>query len=426
MKKYFNFLNLVKNFLLSYKFLVFIIMVLLISYQIVIGNMAAASVLRMLFPSVILESHNVSFWQFAVNLATFIIIYRLLYFWRNLTCSFWSFMCFSFNILIITLMLGVVIKLFIGINQPIFIENLSHLSTIRHSLFVIFCVLGCIFIFIKNKSVTIQRIYEKLTYPYLLQESKRLLETWEMSFFGSFFEFLLSLIAFNKFKCFLILFLHLFFYYLIPLMQASLFFNFAFFHGDLRLNLYLVPLSLLTVFFKHLWYYFNCFFDQNAQAIKDVLIVKYEDDSALEQNHQFITIDPAKLSFRLSTPNNDASVSFVLLEEYKKYFILLGRAHVHLYYYKKYTKVLSYLIIFLRFISCCNIMFFNIKTTIFSLLAFHCSIVTHNTCDLRKHFSKETKNTLRDTLPQGVHCGIELATHRSIHFPNLQADDQPI
>lgn len=152
-------------------------------------------------------------------------------------------------------------------------------------------------------------------------------------------------------------------------MQALLFINFAFFHGDLRLNLYLVPLSLLTVCFKHLWYYFNRFLEQNTQAIKEVLIVQYEDDSIFQHDHQFATINPAKLSFRLSTPHSDSAETAVFLAEYKKYFILLGRAHVHLYYYKKSTRVLSYLIIFLRFISCCNIMFFfNTNPTAFSSL----------------------------------------------------------
>jgi hypothetical protein len=90
-----------------------------------------------------------------------------------------------------------------------------------------------------------------------------------------------------------------FFTTILPFIHSILFFNFAFFSGDLRYNLYLIPLSFLYSFLS---YYFFTFVYGTWNYIRLVLKVTSKDPlTDSELNSTVITRDLSELKFSITS-----------------------------------------------------------------------------------------------------------------------------
>jgi hypothetical protein len=314
-------------------------------------------ILPYFFPHIVFYAKH----KYIYNSISFVIfvfiLYRLLYYMRGLQYSLLSFVCFFVNIFFVNLTLGIIINILNGLPQnPITVSTLSFEIGIRYSFFVVIGLI-CFCLYVYNRKYNnerIQQLFDKVSFPYLYEETRILLSTWEDSFFGDLFETLLNWIAYSKIKFIFVFFTHFFFYYIIPFTQAIFLFNFAFFLGDLRYNLYLMPFSLLSLIFKHIWHYFSYFVNQNAYDIRNRLDVTYDGELISNDDINFGHIKASQLQFSFK---DSAFGSPTLLEFYKQYFLLLGAAHVKLTSYKLFTAYLPYLLLFIRFSSWCSICF---------------------------------------------------------------------
>jgi len=133
--------------------------------------------------------------------------------------------------------------------------------------------------------------------------------------------------------------------------------NFAFFHGNLKYNLYLLSTSLFTWFLKNLWYYFTKFLEENSTAVRDALIVTYNEETSITISEKFSDIDICQLNFKLNpkfiekhklNPKNPETNSILL--DLEKSFIALGIVTASIYGYTHKTKHLSKIIITFRLI----------------------------------------------------------------------------
>lgn len=286
-----------------------------------------------------------------------ILIYIGIYRYRNLTISLSSFIFFFFNFLIGFFFFLSITNIIKGINEPFYIENLSVFSRYHYLIFVI---LGSVFAiswfylrYVPNASPKLQNSILFISKPFLFEESLKLFATWEDNFFGPVFEKIINEMSSNPKTRFIFFFFHFFFSYIIPLTISIFLVNFAFFHGDLRYVLYLLPLSLMSWVYTHFFFYFIKFLDQNYFAVKDCLVIQQLKPPVMVENN-FVGFDTTDISFKLSDKAfNDFGPEYdykILLNIFQNDFIRLSKVlrFIHLYYTK--VSKLSYIIFFIRYL----------------------------------------------------------------------------
>jgi hypothetical protein len=198
-------------------------------------------------------------------------------------------------------MLWVLLNVINGIDNPIFIENLSFSTMVRYIFFLSITVIGVTLFwsFKISKEPILNTLYLKFKFPYLLEELVKMLRVFESTIFGPFFYWLLHQCYQNNIKQYLLFTLHFILCKVIPLITALLFFNFAFFLGDLRLVLYCIPLTLMSWSFRVFWYYFTSFITLNGKELLTVLNIEYKDKSILNTEDYSVLIDTKLLSIQL-------------------------------------------------------------------------------------------------------------------------------
>lgn len=302
-----------------------------------------------------------------------IILYYILYDFLGLDKSILSFIFFMLNILLISLMIFGFCNACFILNEPILLDNLSYLSAIKYLLFVcctILIALVALIIYIKPIK-NIKEIVNIITYPYLQEEFYKIYKTQENNIFGPFFSNMIThLTKSNK-----VLFIHFFFTYLIPIIQLLFFINFVFFEGDLRYCLYLLPLSLLSFIFKSIWFYFQHFFENNCQALREsVIILNNEEVLAFAkpiENGLLVEVNLEDIKFELNKDLfrdiTEPELQVELLEGLKTSFLECACVESKKLQYNKYTKYIGYILFFFKFICWCQIsldIFFNIKISV--------------------------------------------------------------
>lgn len=307
-------------------------------------------------PSIAFYNDNIFLYTLINYTFIIFLIYKVLYSTYKIQQSFVSFFYFYLNVIIITFMLLAISNVIQGLSYPIYAESLSHFSLIRYFLFILITVTGIILFWsfkISNEPL-LNQLYFRVKFPYLLEEIVKILRVFEFNVFGPFFEWLLNHLYLNKFKKLLFFTLHFLFCYVISLIQAILFFNFALFSGDLRLVFYCMPLSLVALIFRVLWYYFITFVNSNSNDLLQVINVTYEDISVFDTEKDFVLIDRNLVNITLKTTTTLA-FDILLLTQYKHLFFVLGSTNASISRYMSYTKYLSYVILSLRFISWCSL-----------------------------------------------------------------------
>ena len=222
---------------------------------------------------------NSCLWYFIVAIS-----YILLYIWRNLLITLRSFICFIINFFILSLFLFGFYNLYLGFPQPIHIEDLSLFSYYRYLIFLVITVLGLFFYILLRfyPSPFLESFINLVTFPYLKEDVRLFLNSWNDSIFGPICSSIMdSLYASKIFQYFFVIF-HITTIYLVRILQSILLLNFAFFEGDLRYSLYLLPFSFLSWIFSFLEYYLKTFFEGSLLYLEDVLSVKFKNPLSKE------------------------------------------------------------------------------------------------------------------------------------------------
>lgn len=109
--------------------------------------------------------------------------------------------------------------------MPRYIDNLSSYARYRYNLLLILYVVS-------------------LYFPYLKEEIRRILYCWNENIFSYYWCLLINFLTSSRRNRVIYFTVHFIIFYLFSLIQAILFANVVFFHGDLRDNLYLLPYPL--------------------------------------------------------------------------------------------------------------------------------------------------------------------------------------
>jgi len=94
--------------------------------------------------------------------------------------------------------------------------------------------------------------------------------------------------------------MHFVIFYFIRILQMLFFCNFVFFHGDLRWNIYLLPLSFLSWLLRFFEYYFNTFLKGTHEYIRSCLIVTLKDPLTPLKNSKAYFLSGNELDFELT------------------------------------------------------------------------------------------------------------------------------
>lgn len=211
-------------------------------------------------------------------------IYIKLYNWRKLELSVLSFIFFSINIAQLLIYI-IAIRFFFNntykeISNAIYLENLSIISQYRYlilTLISIFFMLG--FLILKKYNYDIPSSF---TYPYLKEEIRKILYTWNEMIGGPFCSFILKQLLISKYNRIMFFFFHFVIFYILRFIPLIFLLNFAFFDGDFRLILYCLPLAFIIWLFKFIDYYFVIFFEGTCEYIRSLV-------SVVDHNKPFMT-----------------------------------------------------------------------------------------------------------------------------------------
>jgi hypothetical protein len=233
-----------------------------------------------------------------------LILYIFVHWWLNVERSISSYLAFLGNVLILSLYILGFVNLIKGLPNPIYVENLSTFSYYRYMLFLIIALIG-ICTYLLFKLGVIPNSWESklsfITFPYFKEEIRILLASRDIS--GSYCIRLTNLLIHSLTFRYVFFSIHFSVFYLFRLVCLCLFIRFVFFHGDLRILIYLLPISLLIWLLRFIEYYFFFFFDSNKNYIKDLLLVKTLTpltSQELESQSITVTRNPSDLKFTLT------------------------------------------------------------------------------------------------------------------------------
>ena len=254
------------------------------------------------------------------------IIYILVYFWRHIPIELVSYIWFMINSGIFVLfLLGFYNVFFIGLPNPIHLQDLSDFSYWRYFAFLIIALLALFsyLFFTKIYVYNISGLVNFITFPYLYEATKRILISWEDEIFGPLWSSLIKILLGPKKLSFIIvdvLFLSF------PLIQTFCLIHVVFFTGDLRVNLYLLPISFISFIYKNLRYYFTKFVSDNSVSINKLLLVKLKNN--IRSSGQLIyTVPFSDLEFKFSSY---ALENYAPYDEFKDNLIALWIEHAQI------------------------------------------------------------------------------------------------
>lgn len=208
-----------------------------------------------------------------LSLFMYVYVYTL----RNLPLSTSSFFLFSLNLFIcLSFIFGISYTIH-GLPHAIYIEDISQAAYYRYCIYI-FIVVSCIPLYFINKNFysafKTYSLYQSITYPYLKEETRKILYSWNETFFGPLFTNFLDRLYSSPMLQKILFSLHFILCYFIKILQIVFFFNFVFFHGDLRFVLFLLPFSFLSWIFEFFSYYFETYIEHSLHYISEILSVQ--------------------------------------------------------------------------------------------------------------------------------------------------------
>lgn len=285
-------------------------------------------------------------------------IYIKLYNWRNLTLSFSSFVFFSIVIIQLILYLFSISLLFNMLYSnnytPIYLDNISKLSQYRYlffSLITIFII--SIFIFFKLSGKNIPYA-SSITYPYLKEEIRKILYTWNNGFIGVLCNKIIDFLYFSFwFRTFFFI-THFILFSLTRLLSTALLFHCTFYHGDFLNFLYLTPIMFFIWVLSFFNYYFITFqHDAKNYILSLVSAKKPELPSTVFGVLKLDSTTP--ISFQLT--EEAVSKGFYNSDMYNltKEWYIQAELSAYLYIYFKLVYYLNYFILLSQIVIWCYI-----------------------------------------------------------------------
>lgn len=296
-----------------------------------------------------------------------LLMYVLLYSWRKLEVSLGSLLRIYGNLIIFNLFILGLYNLGCRLSIPIYVENLSVYSVYKYILFLSSSILGILgYIILKNYFADHLHKIDYLTFPYLKEEVRIFLYTWNESVFGPIFTSLIDLLYTSAIKRYIYFITHFVLFYFFQILQTILFLNFVFFHGDLRWNFYVLPFSFFSWLLRFFEYYFNTFLKGTDEYISACLNVSLKDPLTPLKNSKVYFLNGNDLNFEL-TP-------FAIAEGFQNDHNTIVYVGTHwlrichiMHFFNAYEKKLSYLsklIFFTRIFAWFSIIYIYFSTTL--------------------------------------------------------------
>lgn len=329
---------------------IFLIIQKFISSQLFLLSVIIYSLVVVFYRSIIYVFSPFAFYLLMIILCILLslLIYIKLYTWRNLDRSVSSFIFFSINLLQLTLYLSAISFLFSiwfyhKTLEPIYLENLSVSSQYRYLfLFVIsfFFICGFIVFFIANRFMDYKLPnLSLLTYPYLKEEFRILLDTWGAGKMGASFINNLVTIKYYRYAYLSIDYLHI----LVRLVMALLLFCFCFFGSNFYLLLYFSPIMFIFWLLRFFIYFIDWIIEANSNAIRDCLELSPINPFLLPEHK-------IGFSFKITSEAIEEGFSEKDLDFLVNQWLELGELNTFLQY-RSFIKYFSSCIIVIYFIS---------------------------------------------------------------------------
>jgi hypothetical protein len=282
-------------------------------------------------------------------------LYVKLYTWRNLKISIKSYIFFMLNTVQFMLYLWSFYLLFFVIQSPIHLKDLSVYSQYRYLLMSIIVISISLFFFIyllspsSSAKLGIQDFMSKITYPYLKEEVRLILYTWNDALFSSLCSKLIDKLYQSKVFLFSYIISHFIIFYMPRVVVLFLFTSFVWFDGDLRLVICKTPFLFLSWLLSFFDYYFQIFFKSHCNYISSILSAKQVNLVPSSFGTIFTSLD--NITFTL-TPNG-LDQGYIT----ENMPILINEWHIAAYlsvYFEKYNQFLVNFNRFLFFIQVVN------------------------------------------------------------------------
>lgn len=291
-------------------------------------------------------------------------VYTKLYRWRKLNQSVSSFIFFFLNILQFCLYIFLISNAYLlRSHAPIYLDNLSYFSQYRYlvlSLASIFLII--IFIIIKFSNYDIS-YFSFFTYPYLKEEIRKILYTWNYTFIGDLCIKLIDLLYFSFWFRILFFILHFILLYIIRLWSVCLLFYCTFFHGDFTSFKYIIPILFVSWLLSIFNYYFIIFQQGSANYIRSLISATLEDKKSSILG--IIKLGPmSQVTFKLTQEALSKGYSDLDIKHLAKEWYIQAELSTYLTIYLKFVNYLNYFILILQII----IWYYITKTFFFPLL----------------------------------------------------------
>jgi hypothetical protein len=276
--------------------------------------------------------------------------YYLLSKWRSLPVSLKSLIFFLINYTIVILYTFSFILLKQGLPSAIYLEDLSKYSQYKYLLLVLIGFLGILVYTLARRSDVFQSVINIILYPYLKEEVRIILYTWNETLFGPLWSFMITKLSESLFYRIIYFLTHSLLTYVIPVILNIFFVKFVFLHGDLRNLIYMIPITFICWLFSFLDYYFQEFLAGCSSYIRLLLNVNLKkDNTAIYPEIDTITVNSDDLTFSLSAEAFVRGFSKVDLVNLRTEWLLQAKVNYIFSTYKKYTRFVSYLNSFIRF-----------------------------------------------------------------------------
>ena len=350
--------------------------------------------LLMLISSISGALYFADYHYLALGFLTLCIIYIIFYYYHKLDITLTSWIAFLVNSTIFGLFIYGIFNIYYKGLPPIYVEDLSVFSYYRYLSFLVLTVLTLLVYFLFKNYPSMNSLVKYFTFPYLKEELRLILDLWKYSSFLC--SRLLNLLQ-NKRYFFSMYFLII---YTFRFIQAIFFMNFAFLHGDLRFNLYLLPFSFCIWFFRFMEYYFMHFLSSvlaQFRLILDINVKNFESDETL------IYCKLSDLTYKL-TPFGISEGFYQSHIVFKQW---LNHIKVYVYYLKlkKYTKYIDISIIFINLFSWCFIISTysnNIEQTLWPFIRRSFSTTSKLLSNHMRHIKEDYQNNVKND-SQGKH-----------------------
>jgi hypothetical protein len=255
-----------------------------------------------------------------------IVIYFMLYKLRKIETTVQSWFWFSCNFLTFVFFIFSITFILPKLKNPIYLENLSTYSFYRYSFLLIgISFLGfCYFsIMLFSPRILKSKFFSFLTFPHMKEEIKKILETYYHSFFDAIFDKLDEYLFKGTKNVYIYCTFHFICLQLISVFQSFLLLNFAIFHGDLRWNLYILPISFIIWITKNIEYYYRQQFRECIEYLQKILYVTLKEGVFLKKKYglSLATLDDLDFTITVFGEAEGFSNDSVRLKIMKKMWI---------------------------------------------------------------------------------------------------------